>query len=115
MRKKLRITFYNCDVYVNVVGGLKIEGTFGDLGLALALISSAKSREIGLDNLLAVGEVGLTSEVRPVSFCDRIVNEAKKMGFRNIIIPDRNKEKVNSKDINVIGVSSLKEALNKVF
>ncbi|QXE19139.1 DNA repair protein RadA [Clostridium sp. 001] len=115
LEKKLRITFYNCDVYVNVVGGLKIEGTFGDLGLALALISSAKSREIGLDNLLAVGEIGLTSEVRPVSFCDRIVNEAKKMGFRNIIIPDRNNGKVNCKDINVIGVSSLKEALNKVF
>ncbi|AZV58776.1 DNA repair protein RadA [Clostridium sp. AWRP] len=115
LEKKLRITFYNCDVYVNVVGGLKIEGTFGDLGLALALISSAKSREIKLDNLLAVGEIGLTSEVRPVSFCDRIVNEAKKMGFRNIIIPDRNKGKVNSKDINVIGISSLKEALNKVF
>jgi DNA repair protein RadA/Sms len=115
LEKKLKIPFYNCDVYVNVVGGLKIDGTFGDLGLAVALISSAKSKEIVLDNFLAIGEVGLTGEVRPVSYCGRIVNEAEKMGFKNIIVPDRNKEKINAKEINVIGVSSLKEVLNKVF
>lgn len=115
LEKKLRIKFYNCDVYVNVVGGLEIEGTFGDLGLALALISSAKSAEVKLKNFLAVGEIGLTGEVRPVAFCDRIVNEAKKMGFNNILIPNRNKEKIKDKDVNIIGVSSLKEALNKVF
>ncbi|MBP2033150.1 DNA repair protein RadA/Sms [Clostridium algifaecis] len=115
LEKKLRIRFYNCDVYVNVVGGLEIEGTFGDLGLALALISSVKSTEVKLKNFLAVGEIGLTGEVRPVAFCDRIVNEAKKMGFSNILIPNRNREKIKDKDVNIIGVSSLKEALNKVF
>ncbi|BAH05208.1 DNA repair protein RadA [Clostridium kluyveri] len=115
LEKKIKIPFYNCDVYANVVGGLKLEGTFGDLGLALALISSSKSKEMSLDNLLAVGEVGLTGEIRPVSFCDRIVSEAEKMGFKNILIPSRNKEKINNKKINIIGVSSLKESLNKVF
>ncbi|MFL0196199.1 DNA repair protein RadA [Clostridium sp. WILCCON 0269] len=115
LEKKLKIPFYNCDVYANVVGGLKIEGTFGDLGLGLALISSAKSKGIKLENLLVVGEIGLTGEIRAVSFCDRIVNEAEKMGFRNILIPGRNKEKINDREINIIGVSSLKEALNKVF
>lgn len=115
LEKKLRIPFYNSDVYVNVVGGLDIDGTFGDLGLALALISSAKSKEISLENLLVVGEIGLTGEVRPVSFCDRLVNEAEKMGFKNVIIPYRNREKVNNKTIKIIGISSLKEALNKVF
>lgn len=115
LEKKIKIPFYNCDVYANVVGGLKLEGTFGDLGLALALISSSKSKEMSLDNLLAVGEIGLTGEIRPVSFCDRIVSEAEKMGFKNILIPNRNKEKINNKKINIIGVSSLKESLNKVF
>lgn len=115
LEKKIKIPFYNCDVYANVVGGLKLEGTFGDLGLALALISSSKSKEMSLDNLLAVGEIGLTGEIRPVSFCDRIVSEAEKMGFKNILIPSRNKEKINNKKINIIGVSSLKESLNKVF
>jgi DNA repair protein RadA/Sms len=115
LEKKLKIPFYNCDVYVNVVGGLKIDGTFGDLGLAIALISSAKAKDILLDNFLAVGEIGLTGEVRPVSYCGRIVNEAEKMGFKNIIVPDRSKEKININGINIIGISSLKEVLNKVF
>jgi DNA repair protein RadA/Sms len=115
LEKKLKIPFYNCDVYVNVVGGLEIEGTFGDLGLALSLVSSVKSLETKLKNLLVIGEIGLTGEVRPVSFCDRIVSEGKKMGFKNMLIPIRNKGKIKDNDINIIGVSSLKEALNKVF
>ncbi len=115
LEKKLKIPFYNCDVYVNVVGGLEIEGTFGDLGLALSLVSSVKSLETKLKTLLVIGEIGLTGEVRPVSFCDRIVSEGKKMGFKNMLIPIRNKGKIKDNDINIIGVSSLKEALNKVF
>ncbi|EJO5349197.1 DNA repair protein RadA [Clostridium botulinum] len=116
LEKKLNIPFYNCDVYVNVVGGLDLTGTFADLGLALALLSSAKSKDIKLPKVLVVGEIGLTGEVRPVSFCDRIVNEGIKMGFTNIIIPDRNKEKISVKDhVNLIGISSLKEGIRKVF
>ena len=115
LEKKLKISFYNCDVYINVVGGLNIEGTFGDLGLALALISSVKSKESKLEKMLVIGEVGLTGEVRPTSFCDRIVNEGYKMGFKNIVIPSRNLEKLDSKDISIIGVSTLREAIIKVF
>lgn len=115
LEKKLRVYFYNCDVYVNVVGGLNIEGTFGDLGLALALLSSVKSKAISLERLIVVGEIGLTGEVRPVTFCDRLVNEAEKMGFKNAIIPYRNKDRIKNKNIDVISVSSLVEAINKVF
>ncbi|HDK7140092.1 TPA: DNA repair protein RadA [Clostridium botulinum] len=116
LEKKLNIPFYNCDVYVNVVGGLDLTGTFADLGLALALLSSAKSKDIKLPKILVVGEIGLTGEVRPVSFCDRIVNEGIKMGFTNIIIPDRNKDKISVKNnVNLIGISSLREGINKVF
>lgn len=115
LEKKLKIPFYNCDVYVNVVGGLSIDGTFADLGLALALISSVKNREIKLDKTIVVGEIGLTGEVRPISYCDRIVNEAEKMGFMNIIVPSRNKDKIKQKKMGVHGVYTLKEAVNKVF
>lgn len=113
LEKKLKIPFYNSDVYVNVVGGLDIEGTYGDLGIALALISSAKGIPIKLNKTIAVGEVGLTGEVRPISFCDRLVNEADKMGFENILVPKRNVQKSNA--VTGIGISSLKEAINKVF
>ena len=115
LEKKLKIPFYNNDVYVNVVGGLNIEGTFGDLGIALALISSVKSKESKLSKMLVVGELGLTGEVRPTSFCDRIVNEGYKMGFKNIVIPSRNVGKMELEGISAIGVSTLWEAVNKVF
>lgn len=115
LEKKLKIPFYNCDVYVNVVGGLNIDGTFADLGLALALISSIKNREVKLDKMIVVGEIGLTGEVRPVAYCDRIVNEAEKMGFLNVIVPERNVEKVKRSKIGLYGVASLREAVNKVF
>ncbi|KGN01692.1 DNA repair protein RadA [Clostridium botulinum] len=115
LEKKLKIPFYNCDVYVNVVGGMDIEGTYGDLGLALALISSIKGRNFKLDKMIVFGEIGLTGEVRPISLCDRLVNEGIKMGFENIVIPTRNKEKIVTKNKNIIGVSSLREAVNKVF
>lgn len=115
LEKKLKIPFYNSDVYVNVVGGLNVEGTSGDLGIVLALISSVKSREIKLENLLVIGEVGLTGEVRPIANCEKIINEAAKMGFTNVVIPKRNYDKINGKNINIIGVETVKEAVNKVF
>jgi DNA repair protein RadA/Sms len=115
LEKKMRIPFYNSDVYVNVVGGLELEGTYGDLGLAVALISSVKGAPMQLGKTLIIGEVGLTGEVRPVSFCEKLVNEGSKLGFENIIIPMKNKEKIVIEGINIIGVSSLRDCINKVF
>lgn len=115
LEKKMRIPFYNSDVYVNVVGGLELEGTYGDLGLAIALISSIKGAPMQLGKTLIIGEVGLTGEVRPVSFSEKLVNEGSKLGFENVIIPIKNKEKIRIEGINVIGVSSLRDCINKVF
>ena len=115
LEKKLKVPFYNCDVYVNVVGGLNLDGTSGDLGLAIALLSSVKSKAIKLDKTIIVGEIGLTGEVRPISHCEKIVNEASKLGFKNIIIPERNEKKINNKDINILGVASLKDVVGKIL
>ncbi|MGG7163094.1 DNA repair protein RadA [Clostridium ihumii] len=117
LEKKLKILFYSSDVYVNVVGGLTLDGTFGDLGIAVALMSSAKGKVIKIERPLFVGEIGLTGEVRPVSSIEKITNEAIKMGFKNIILPHRNKEKLNIKnsDVNIIGISTLKDVVQKVF
>lgn len=115
LEKKLKIPFYNCDVYVNVVGGLNIQGPVADLGVALSLISSAKTTRAKLENMIAIGEIGLTGEVRPVMASERIVNEAYKMGFSNVILPKRNKDNIDIDGINIVGVKTLKEALNSVF
>lgn len=115
LEKKLKVPFYNSDVYVNVVGGLNIDGTYGDLGIVIALVSSAKSREVKLDNLLVIGEVGLTGEVRQIAYSEKIVNEAIKMGFTNIVMPKKNKEKIHITGANFIGVETVKEAISKIF
>ncbi|MCI6189263.1 MAG: DNA repair protein RadA, partial [Clostridium sp.] len=115
LEKKLRILFFNQDVYVNVVGGLNIEGTTADLGLAIALLSSMKSKRISLPKVMIIGEVGLTGEIRPINAVDRLVNEAEKMGFEYVIMPYRNLEKINNKGIRVIGVNNLREVINKIF
>lgn len=115
LEKKLSIPFYSYDVYVNVIGGLELEGTSGDLGLALALISSAKNRPFALKKPIIIGEVGLTGEVRPVTYCERLLNEGLKMGFENVIIPERNRIKLNIKEANIIGISSLRDVLGIVF
>ena len=115
LEKKLRIPFYNQDVYVNVVGGLNIDGTTADLGLALALLSSVKNKGISLPKVAIIGEVGLTGEIRPINSIDRLVNEAEKMGFEYAIIPFRNKDRISNESIKAIGVSNLREAIGKVF
>ncbi|WP_032123641.1 DNA repair protein RadA [Clostridium amazonitimonense] len=115
LEKKFKIPFYKCDVYVNVVGGLSLEGTFADLGIALALISSAKGKSLNIEKALCIGELGLTGEIRPVMTCERIINEAYKMGFKNVVAPSRNTENLKNKDVNIIGVNSLKEVIGKVF
>ncbi|MBU5591713.1 DNA repair protein RadA [Clostridium sp. MSJ-4] len=115
LEKKFKIPFYKCDVYVNVVGGLSLEGTFADLGIALALISSAKGKSLNIEKALCIGELGLTGEIRPVMTCERIINEAYKMGFKNVVAPSRNTENLKGKDVNIIGVNNLKEVIGKVF
>lgn len=115
LEKKLRVPFYNQDVYINVVGGLNINGTTADLGLSLALLSSVKNKGISLPKVMVVGEVGLTGEIRPVGSVDRLVNEAEKMGFEYAVIPYRNKDKVKNSKINIIAVNNLREVLGKVF
>jgi DNA repair protein RadA/Sms len=115
LEKKLRIPFYTSDVYVNVVGGLNIEGTGADLGLALSLISSAKGREFPLKRAIAIGELGLTGEIRPISRAEKLVAEGAKLGFTNFIIPTKTQIKKMPEGINVIKVATIKEAYDRLF
>ncbi len=86
LAKRLGLKLYDQDVYVNVVGGLRIDEPAADLGVALAIVSSLK--DVPIDPELAVmGEVGLSGEVRGVSHLEQRLREAAKLGFKRCLVP----------------------------
>ena len=98
------------DVFVNVVGGIKVTETSIDLALILALVSSFKDNALPQD-LVIFGEVGLSGEIRPVPSGQERINEAAKHGFKRAIVPFTNMPKNKIKGMEVIGVKKLSEAL----
>ncbi len=86
LEKRLGISLGNCDAYVNIAGGIKIQEPAVDLGIAMAIVSSFKNMAID-DKMIAIGEVGLSGEVRAVSMVNARVQEAKKLGFTTCIVP----------------------------
>lgn len=98
------------DVFINVVGGVKVEETSADLPLILAMVSSFRDKPVAQD-LISFGEVGLSGEIRPVPSGQERLQEAVKHGFRRAIIPKGNLPKQAIPGMEVLGVSTLAEAL----
>ena len=114
LEKKAGLTLINRDVYVNTVGGIRPEGTSTDLAVALAIWSDEKGISIPSDTLI-IGEIGLTGDLRPVQSAEKIVSEAARLGFKNVMLPQRNLDRMIKKPsgIRLIGVKSVSEALHK--
>ncbi len=114
MEKIVGIPLVNQDVYVNVVGGIRPEGTGADIAVALAIYSSFK-RIKPLRKTIAIGEVGLTGDLRSVQNIDKIVKEAARLGYEQVIVPKRNAEKLgkaaSTGSCKVIGVKNIMDAL----
>ena len=111
LEKHARINIQSYDVYVNLTGGIKISEPFIDLGVVIAIASSYYDSPVK-KNLAICGEVGLTGEIRSVSFVQNRINEALKMGFEEILIPYSNFKDLKPNDkIKVTGVKNIKEAL----
>lgn len=98
------------DVFLNVVGGVRVVETASDLAVLLAMVSSFRDRALAPE-LLAFGEVGLSGEVRPVPNGQERLREAAKHGFKRAICPLGNRPKEAIRGMQVIGVRSLQEAL----
>ena len=111
LEKKAYLPLSNQDAYVNVVSGIKLDEPAADLGIALAVASSFKNIAISKD-LVAIGEVGLTGEIRSVSSIEKRVKEAERMGFLQCVIPESSKKQLKYKgNMEVIGVKNIKEAI----
>jgi len=105
-----RLATYDRDVFVNVVGGVRVNETAADLGLLLAVASSLANRTLPRD-LVVFGEVGLAGEVRPVLNGQERLREAAKHGFKRAIIPKANAPREPIKGLQVTAVAKLAEAL----
>jgi DNA repair protein RadA/Sms len=115
LEKRVGMQLQNFDGYVNVIGGMKIEETAADLGVISAIASSFRNKPISSD-MVILGEVGLAGEVRSISYVEKRIIEAKKLGFKTCIIPKSNFKGLKIPDgIEVIGVNSVSEAANIIF
>lgn len=114
LEKRLGLQVGDCDAYVNIAGGMKINEPAIDLGMIMAIVSSFKNRAVD-EKTIVFGEVGLSGEVRAVSMAQQRVQEAKKLGYETVIMPRVNLEGMDKIDgIRIIGVGGIGEAIEVI-
>jgi DNA repair protein RadA/Sms len=108
------IAMYDQDVFVNVVGGVRVSETAIDLAVVLAALSSLRNQPVASDTLV-FGEIGLAGEIRPVPHGQERLKEAAQHGFKRAIIPKANKvPKGSVAGVEIIPVQRLEEAINQI-
>lgn len=111
LEKRAGLPLGGQDVYLNIVGGIKINEPALDLGTILSVCSSYKNIPIP-KGTIAIGEVGLTGEVRAVNMIEKRVKEAEKLGFKTCLLPESNKKLLKDKfNLDIIGVKNILEAM----
>lgn len=111
LEKKVGLRLAASDAYVNIAGGMKMTEPAIDLGICLAIVSSAKDIVIP-DNVMVFGEVGLSGEIRAVNMAGQRVQEAKKLGFGTVVLPEVCRSSVGKVEgINLVYVSQIRDAI----
>lgn len=110
IEKRLGINMQNQDAYINIAGGLKIVETAVDLAVVLAVLSGVKNVALPYE-LAAIGEVGLTGEVRSISFAEKRIAELDKMGFQMCILPKANLQGLPKTKMELFGVANLADVI----
>ncbi len=114
LEKRLGFYYGALDVYINIIGGLRITEPAADLPVAMALYSSLTDKPIG-DNVIAFGELGLGGEVRTVSHLEQRIQEARRLGFSKCIVPKHSMKNLRKTEgIEIVGVSNLRQAFEAV-
>ena len=111
LEKRAGINLGSQDIYINLVGGIKINEPALDLGIVLAAASSFKNISIK-DDVVVIGEVGLTGEIRSVNMIEKRIKEAEKLGYKTCIIPESNKKLLKEKfKLDIIGAKNIIDAM----
>lgn len=115
MEKRAGLFLGNLDVYLNVVGGFRIDETAGDLAVILCLYSGIMDKALP-ESLIAFGEVGLGGEIRAVSNAVQRIKEAERMGFEICVVPEQTLNTINKSEfkIKLVGVSNIKDAFSLI-
>lgn len=112
LEKRIGLPLQNQDAYINVAGGIRLDEPAIDLGIAISLASSFRDHPTRSHDVV-IGEVGLTGEVRGVSRIEQRILEAQKLGFKRVVIPQKNNTGLKKiQGIEMIGVASVKEAID---
>lgn len=115
LEKKIGIHLSKYDVFLNIAGGIKIDEPSIDLAAAMSICSSFKDSPIDSD-MIVLGEIGLSGEIRAISYIDRRIQEAVKLGFKKIVLPAGNMKSVKeSKELEFIPVESIQDAIKLVL
>ena len=115
LEKKVGLRLAASDAYVNIAGGMKMTEPAIDLGICLAIVSSAKDIVIP-DNVMVFGEVGLSGEIRAVNMAGQRVQEAKKLGFGTVVLPEVCRSSVGTVEgINLVYVSQIRDAIGYIM
>ena len=115
LEKKVGVQLGSSDAYVNIAGGMKMTEPAIDLGICLAVVSSCKDIVIP-DNVMVFGEVGLSGEIRAVSMAGQRVQEAKKLGFETVMLPEVCRSSVGKiEGIRLIYVSQIRDAIQYIM
>lgn len=113
--KRGGIPLSGCDAYINVIGGLELDEPAADLATVLALASSAKDKTISFDTT-AIGEVGLTGEIRSVNALNQRLTEVARLGFKKCVIPAHIRGEMKApKGLELISVKNIREAIDAVL
>ena len=114
LEKRIGLHLANCDAYVNIAGGIRMNEPALDLGIVMAIVSSYKNRPVD-ERMIVFGEVGLSGEVRAVNMPEQRVAEAKKLGFETCVVPEVSLDMVKGiKGIKIIGVKTINDAMNLI-
>ena len=115
LEKRGGLSVSGCDSYINVIGGLSLEEPAADLATALAVASSYLDRPLGAD-LAAIGEIGLSGEIRSVSALNQRLSEIERLGFKRCVIPSHRKDDIRAPSgLRLIPVRSISEAIAAVL
>ena len=116
LEKRCGFTLGNKDVYVTIIGGLKINEPACDLAMAVAIISNLKNKPVPPD-MVILGEVGLTGNIRSIPRIEQRIAEAKKLGFKQFVIPTGNVKQLKGiqEGISIQGVTSIQEVMKSIF